>query len=82
MELLWEQNLLDAHAQMARGENASEAARDYWSLKRYYGCRKAPRKWFAKLKVEDNSVKDQPCSGRSQEVDRQAVLEMIDRPLH
>ncbi|KAJ1364490.1 hypothetical protein KIN20_024595 [Parelaphostrongylus tenuis] len=36
------------------------------------------RKWFTKFKAGDNSLEDQSRSGRSQEVDHQAVLEVDD----
>ena len=36
------------------------------------------RKWLTKFKAGEDSLEDQPRSGRPQEVDRQAVLEMVE----
>ena len=76
MELTWERIRLLFMHEWRLGENASEAAR---KINRAWGddtvAERTSRKWFAKFKAGEDTLEDQPRSGRPKEVDRNAVLE-------
>jgi histone-lysine N-methyltransferase SETMAR len=80
MELSWEQIRLLLMHEWRVGENASEAAR---KINGAWGddtvAKRTAREWFAKFKAGEDSLEDQPRSGRPQEVDRQAVIEMVEQ---
>lgn len=79
MKLTWEQIRLLLIHEWRLETNATEAAH---KINRAWGedtvAERTARKWYGKFRAGEDSLEDQPRSGRPQEVDRQAVLAAVE----